>query len=819
MNIKKYSGCRDNRITKREIEHQKMARTIAEEGIVLLHNNGVLPLEIDKNIALYGSGARKTIKGGSGSGDVNERYSVSICEGLENAGFIITSGKWLDEYDTLYENKREEWKNSILDQGNNDTEKIIRTYINTPFKIPYGRLINNQDIAESKTDTAIYVISRTAGEGKDRENVEGDYKLAETERKNIHFLCSSYKNVILIINSGGIVDLSIMDDEPVAGLLYVSQPGMEGGNAIANLLMGKVTPSGKLTDTFAEQFEDYPDFNKFRDTNKNEEYYSEGIFVGYRYFDSFNKEVRYPFGYGLSYTDFKWEVEEIHPLEEAVQISVSVKNIGQRFAGKEILQVYASAPQGKLVKEYQRLVGYEKTNLLLPGEEEMLVFNITYNSLGSYSTKKASWILEKGDYLIRIGNCSKNTDIVLKINMNEDFVVEQDKNLCQMQKEIHEIKLMSGFNIQTDDNAPTIKVDTSLWNTRIIDYNYEETFDKNTDEKVKLLSDEQLASLVIGCSDSNNRDTIGASSRTIPGAAGETNGSFQGTPYNINYIVMADGPAGLRLKKHYQVSQNGEIQKSDILSSIEGGMFAPEKYSKDSTDYYQYCTALPVGTLLAQTYNVKMLEKIGKMISEEMSEFGINVWLAPGINIHRNPLCGRNYEYYSEDPYVSGVTATAITRGVQSNPKHYVAVKHFACNNCENNRKKSDSIISERTLREIYLKGFEYVVKNGKPGLIMSAYNKINGIHAANNYDLCTNILRKEWGFSGVVVSDWTTTYTGGSDAALCISSGNDLIMPGYEEDRIEIIDSLSGKRQIPLKRKELQISVSRIIQLVSKCN
>lgn len=807
----KYSGSLSEKISEREIAGREIARKIAEEGIVLLHNNGVLPIREKSHIALFGAGARKTVKGGSGSGDVNERETVSVYQGLIQKGYYIDSEEWLDDYDRLYEQSRREWKDKILRMGSGDDEKTIQAYVKNPFRFPEYSIAKPGKSKECKT--AIYVISRMAGEGADRKNEPGDYSLTETEKYNLDVLKNAFDDVIIVINSGGMIDLSYMDENKAAAVLLLSQPGMEGGNALAAVISGEVSPSGKLTDSIPYRIEDYVDIQKCRDQEKNLEYYREGIFVGYKYYDRKGIRPKYPFGYGMSYTTFDIRSEACFQRDKKIIMKVWIRNTGKQYAGKEVVQVYAYLPEGKLLKEEKRLVGFQKTALIQPGEESLIELEIDPEYLKSYDEKTAQWIIEKGNYILAVGNSSVNTKKTVNLHFRENIILEQVKNRC-VPKEIVQELFTEGCYDSAENYLPVIEMD------------YEGRAVKKTDSQFQpalfdgicRLTDEKLTHLVIGASREYARGTIGAASYSVPGAAGETTSEFDQEPLHISKMVMADGPAGLRLRKCYYVDSDGEILKTGMLDSIENGIFSTDHKDRDYAVYYQFCTALPVGTMIAQTFNEELTENAGKLISREMEEFGIDIWLAPGMNIHRNIMCGRNFEYYSEDPYITGKMASALVRGVQKNHK-CACIKHFACNNTEYNRKKSDSIINERVLREVYLMAFEMVIKEAAPKLVMSSYNRINGTYAANNRDLCTGILREEWNFDGVVISDWTTTGTGGADAALCIHAGNDLIMPGYESDFQEILESVKRQRAVVIDRRDLQTSAYRVAKLSWDCH
>lgn len=831
-----YSGTKETAITKREMQHRIIAKKSAAEGMVLLQNkNNLLPLQSGKKVALYGGGADKTIKGGTGSGDVNERDSVTIYQGLVNCGFEVTSAGWIAAYNREYDNARQAWKEDILSKAKDaGLNEFFGIYSTTPFFVPGGALVSEEDVKRSETDTAIFVVSRVAGEGSDRFIQQGDYYLLEEERKNLEFICNHYDHVILVINAGGQVDLSFADEfDSLESIIYMVQAGMEGGNALADLISGNETFSGKLTDSWALRYEDYPSAMNYSHNNGNvtDELYEEGIYVGYRYFDAFDIKPQYSFGYGLSYTDFSLSTEKISieadEKTQTITVNAAVKNIGSIYSGKEVVQVYVSCPQGKMQKELRRLCGFEKTKLLAPAEEETLAIAFSAKSMASFDEATNCWILEAGSYGIWVGTSLDTAKLVGSIEINQETVVEQVKAICPMQQEVKEFSPEKEF-IQAfektwmeqleKENLPKIPFAAGR---EIMAEKQESAQLAKAMEIAKQMTEEELIRMVVGevskgqgSSDSN---ALGSAGIMVPGAAGETSSVLDET-YDVPGISMADGPAGLRLKQSYEVSkEDGSIVPANPFAAFEGGYFVEEETHENADTYYQYCTAIPVGALLAQTWNTTLLEEVGEMVGNEMELFRVTWWLAPGMNIHRNPLCGRNFEYYSEDPVVSGVIAAAITRGVQKVGGVGTTIKHFACNNQEDNRMGSNSILSQRALREIYLRGFEIAVKTSQPMAIMTSYNRINGVHAANSYDLCTEAARKEWGFDGIIMTDWTTTSPiGGSESYLCVKAGNDLIMPGTESDYDNIGAALKDGR---LSKEELQACAGRLISIVLQSN
>ena len=820
-----FTGTTENAVTKREIENRKVARRAAAEGMVLLKNEGILPLKERTKIALYGVGASRTIKGGTGSGDVNERETVNIFQGMKNAGFEITTEDWINDYDKQYQAARYAWRDEIEAKAAKLEDQVsgfFNVYSTTPFRMPAGAPITQTD-----ADVAIYILSRVAGEGADRFDKAGDYYLTDEEKKQLADICSMYKHVIVAVNTGGLADLSFMDEyKNIEALLQIVQPGMEAGNAFADIISGKVTPSGKMTDSWAFKYEDYPNSKTFSHNNGNvdKEFYTEGIYVGYRYFDSFDVPVRYGFGYGLSYTTFETKVLHTELKNNKIIVETETTNTGDNYSGKEVVQLYVTCPAGKLEKEYRRLVAFGKTNLLAPGQSEKMALEIGLERLTSYSETEAAWILEKGSYVIWAGNSLEASVPCTVLSLDADLTLTKTQNICPLKEELEEMKqpsekmmkkLIDLLELAEEKALPVIELKAADVETRVVKYQSNaECVPAEAREFVDTLSTEKLVALASGDPGKGQGSNLGSAGISVPGSAGETNSCAleDGVPG----IVLSDGPAGLRLMKHYNVYE-GKIVNKPFKFSLEGGLFCEGEPADPGETWYQYCTAIPVGTLLAQTWDTALIEKIGEMIGGEMEEFSTTLWLAPGMNIHRNPLCGRNFEYYSEDPLVAGKIAAAMTNGVQKVPGCGTTIKHFACNNQEDNRMGSDSILSERTLREIYLKGFEIAVTESQPMSIMTSYNLINGIHAANCEDICTKAARCEWGFEGMIMTDWTTTEKGPDcTASGCMRAGNDLVMPGAFSDRDNLNQELADGT---LSMDDLKACISRLVNIVWQSN
>lgn len=838
-----------------ELAHREVARRAAESGMVLLKNDReVLPISTGTPVALYGAGAVFTIKGGTGSGDVNSRETVSIWRGLKNAGFKVTTEAWLRAYEREYLAARDAWKEEIWsrtrayeDELGNLGTNFFDVYASNPFAIPCGE-IPQAKLEGDDAKTAVFVVSRTAGEGSDRQNREGDYKLTKGETEFLYQVDALYENVVLVLNTGGLVELDFLDSERagnVAAILYIHQPGMEAGNALANVLSGAVNPSAKLTDTWALHYGDYPNAKTFSHMNGNvlREEYAEGIFVGYRYFDTFMKRTRYGFGFGLSYTKFELAPKGIFACGLGTEraglcVKVAVKNVGN-FAGREVVQVYASCPQTELKKEFRRLVGFAKTRLLAPNETEELAVNFPLYALASFNESSATWLLEQGKCILMVGNSLENSEACGTLTAKEDLRFAKLENACAPKGDLAELepgeetlekiraRRQSLLDLCERKGMPDVALCAGDVVCEVPKYGDDESdIPQEVKEFVDALSVEQLIKLTTGDTkkgqgaldeamvagnSKEGESQIGSAGVAVPGSAAET--SDCAAPQGLPSIVLADGPAGLRLNQTYRVLE-GKPLPVPFIAALEGGFLAEGKLAAETRGEvrYQFCTAFPVGTALAQNFDAELLEEVGRAVAEELVEFGVTLWLAPGMNIHRNPLCGRNFEYYSEDPLVSGLCAAAITKGVQSVAGVGTTVKHFACNNQEDNRMHSDSVVSERALREVYLKGFELVVKLAQPLALMTSYNLVNGTHAANSYDLCTKLARREWHFGGVIMTDWTTTMQGSDcTASGCMRAGNDLVMPGAKSDHENLQAELAAGT---LKIEDLKRSVARLVKV-----
>ena len=805
-----HSGNLQQEPSEREIRHRALAGKAAAEGIVLLKNDGVLPLKLSDPIALFGSGADKTVKGGIGSGDVNNRENISIFRGVREAGAAVTSLEWLKDYDRRYDDAREKWKEKILEDAHH-VDNPFDAYAANPFVLPEGRSITEKDLKGACA--ALYVISRISGEGKDRRLAEGDYYLSRREWEDIRYLDQYGIPLILILNAGGPVELTdiLREADNIRAVLNISQPGQEGGTAVADILFGKAVPEGKLTATWAERYEDYPCADSFSYLNGNleKEEYREGIYVGYRYFDSFGVKPLFPFGHGLSYTSFEMKFHEIKAKENALGAEVTVTNTGKSYAGREVVQVYVSLPRTGTEKEYRRLAGFRKTDSLKPGESQNVVVEIRQKQLAVFSEERQAWIVEKGMYGIWIGGSSAEARLCAFVKVPEEVILEETHRICPREEMFAEL-CMNG-------SEKDIRRTPAEKEGQLSVYEFIPRREKQKNYKApaeRRYPVEALIPLLYG-NITSGASTLGSAGIRVPGSAGESTEALE-EKYGIRSLIMADGPAGIRLRQSYQVDRASDtVYGTGVLGSLENGFLEPMELHENADTYFQYCTAFPVGTALAQTWDAELFREFGCAVAEEMEEYHVDLWLAPGMNIQRNPLCGRNFEYFSEDPLLTGVLAAAVTQGVQSRPGCGVTIKHFACNNQEDNRMGVDACISERALREIYLRGFEIAVKESAPAAVMSSYNLLNGVHAANSRDLCTVLAREEWGFQGVIMSDWNTTVPAdGSIPWKCAAAGNDIIMPGNIRDDENIRQAyMRGE----LTEETIRECAGRIIALVDK--
>ena len=748
-------------------EHTNLALKVASEGAVLLKNEGALPLKPNSKVALFGVGSIDYIAGGGGSGFVYSKYIKDIKEGFENNGIELFEDSLKFYYDYALPK---------LDQLN------IGTYLFEP-EVPQELV----DKASDFCDTAVITLHNFSGENYDRKPEEGQFYITKNDKKLIEQATSVFKNTIIVLNNSGIMDLSfIAENYKITGAILGGFGGMEGAQAIADILLGKVNPCGKLVDTYAKGHLSYPSANTYHESGIMENHkdigpdrgikndyvcYYEDIYVGYRYFATIpgkNEDVIYPFGFGLSYTDF--DIKFVSAKEENgnFEIKAMVKNIG-KTAGKEVLQLYLEAPQGKLGKSKISLVAFAKTKLLAINEEQELTLKFTEYDIASYDDlgkiKKSAYVLEKGEYKFLLGNSSANLEAIdYTYSLEDDKVIKELTQKCPPNS-LSKRLLSDGSYEELPSfpiNEPEIKVEKNPYEPftpeKIIKFEEVLNGEVPLDKFIAQLEINDLIYLLDGCSCTGLSRTAG----------------FGGlNKYGIPALMTVDGPAGVNV---YPTSGIGT-------------------------------TFFPCSTVLASTWNLELAFEVGRVGATEAKECGLAFWLTPGINIHRTPMCGRNFEYYSEDPLITGKFASSYVKGIQSMGVA-PSVKHFACNNSERNRYYSDSCVSERALREIYLKGFEICVKEANPLTIMSSYNILNGVRCCESYELITEILRDEWGFDGLVTSDWDVPCT----QYKLVLSGNDIKMPyGFANEIHKALEE--GK----ITRDHLEVCVKHILKVILK--
>lgn len=797
----------NNDLSERERRHLSLLYPYLSECTLFLARDDSFPLKNPCSIVCYGRGVRHTIKGGSGSGDVNARFFVTIEEGLEKAGFTIANKEQLDIFDKEYIEQRKVWIKKIKSDAKK--ERILAPIYAIGKSL--SEVAYDVPVIEGK-DAAIYVVSRYSGEGSDREVVKGDILLTDYEIKTIKELNTKYKKFMLVINAGGIVDLSPVQE--VRNILVLSELGTQIGDVFSDILLGKSNPSGKLAATWAN-IRDYPYSTEipYDDTP-----YNEGIFVGYRFFDTFKKKPLYPFGYGLSYTDFKLDNFKVSQKGNNFSITLDIHNIG-KIKGKEVVQVYVTPLIGNINTPYQELVGFNKSKDIEPGKSEKVTVDFSLKYIAKYDENYSNYYLPKGAYIVRIGNSSINTVEVAVINVKEDIIIKKCvkifKNVAN--KELYYFNKgekpsdLPEFNLKQSDFSIVVGKEKEL----IIP------------EDIKNLGIEELATINNGLVESQSKLSFaGETSITAPGAAGEISNVF--TKYFKRKVVMADGPAGIRLTPRYYKKKEKIVKleyNAFLISAIE---FFPRPFKwlinkiinkkfhsdKNQEIFYQYCTALPVSTAIAQSFDTRLALTCGDIVGSEMEEFHIDLWLAPAMNIQRTIMCGRN-EYFSEDPYLSGVMASYLTRAVQSHKGKGVTLKHFAANNQETRRTTSNSVVNESTLREIYLRGFEICLDEAHPQAVMSSYNLINGVHASENYELIHDYLFVENSYEGVVMTDWVfrgaqikdTKYSI-SDSPAVYKTHTSLFMPG---SRYHIKQIIKDVRSHPENRVILEKNATRL--------
>ncbi len=823
-----------------------LAKTLAEEGIVMLKNeNRLLPLKPGTPVAVFGRAQLQTLIGGSGSGASSSREATILLEEVKRAGLIpaeVVESYYRGEVSRILEEEPGIEEARAKFEGLISSGMIYEVF--GRYTCPAPEFALSKELVEGVDHgtTALCILGRGSGGEECDRRVEEDYYLTKSEREMVELVARHFTKVVLILNVNGFIDLSWRKEYPsIQAVLYMGTAGEQGAAALAGLLVGRGTPSGKLPATMALSYEDYsssPYFatNKdrpetipvYRDYGLSAEengssgfekspvaLYQEGIYVGYRYFDTFHREVLYPFGYGLSYAQFRMEYLSSKVENESLALSVKVTNTSGEYSGKEVVQVYISAPEGKIEKPYQELIVYEKTALLAPGESEVLQLRLPFAELAVYEEETASYKIEEGDYYIRVGNSSRDTQMIGKIGVPATIIAASYKNRLRINPaNRNKLKfLRRGEQTPGQDGKET-----------------------KTRERARLLC--TLNPSMISCK--TQKEASGLTS--VPAIAGTLFDVKEGKLPMENFVaqfsaeelaVLVNGygpglPFG-GLGGNYPATiayESGDEIASCTHPSGMAGYVSPAltRYGIPSVHYKDgpagvQMIAWPTGMSMACTFNQRLLYEFGHACGTEAELLQVDSWLAPGVNIQRSPIGGRNFEYYSEDPRHTGFCGLAITLGVEENNKVTACPKHFALNEQETYRRGSvkkswdalDSIVEERAAREIYLKPFEMIVRGSRVSTIMTSFNKINGIFAAGNKELCIGILREEWGYKGIVVTDWgdMDIVVDGADA---VAAGNDIIMPGGPP---VIRQVLEGYQEGRCSLEDLRKAVSNLLYFV----
>ncbi|MFA6937587.1 MAG: glycoside hydrolase family 3 C-terminal domain-containing protein [Treponema sp.] len=718
------------------MENNKFAEKIREaasEGAVLIKNeNNVLPFTDSDTVSIFGRAQIDYYKSGTGSGgSVHVLYSTNLLDGMlrkKSSGHNPLINKELARVYT-------DWiKQNPFDNGGGGW--AAEPWCQKEMEVSSELATNSASVSTK----AVYVVGRTAGEEQDNKMEEGSFLLTKTEREALIKICGAFEKVVVVLNVSNIIDMSWVESPEfnghISSVIYTWHGGMEGGNAAADVLCGVTSPSGKLTDTIAHSIEDYPSTANFGGAEKN--IYAEDIYVGYRYFETFVPEkIQYPFGYGLSYASFEVDFIKANDKKGIINVTVDVKNTSKDFSGKEVVQLYFEAPQGKLGKPTRALCAFAKTKLLAPKEKEKITLSFPLSSMASYDDSGATgnkncFVLEAGEYRFYLGTDSHSAKQILideknSVNVISTLVVEKLEQAAAPSEAFKRMKPMSkkadGTYALGYENVPLSEIDLSkrikenlpkeISYTGDVGIKFKDVQKKpaKLDPFIAQLNAEELATLVRGegmCSD-----------KVTPGIAAAFGGLSEALyNYGIPVAGVSDGPSGIRMDNGKEAS------------------------------------LMPIGTLLACTWNTELVSELYICEGKELASNQIDSLLGPGMNIHRNPLNGRNFEYYSEDPLVTGAMASAVVYGLRHGGASGT-IKHFATNNQETKRHIVNAIVSERALREIYLRGFERAVKQGKANSIMTTYTPLNGHWTGSNYDLVNTILHKEWDFTGLVMTDW----------------------------------------------------------------
>ena len=765
-------------------EMSDACRRAGAEGTVLLKNDGVLPLRKTGSTAFFGRVQRDYFYVGYGSGgDVNPDYLVSPMDALEARGDIA--------YDKALADRYRLWCQANVPP--------VMDWAQWPTCHPEMELSEEAvQAAAQRNDAAVVILGRAMGEAMDNRPEPGGYYLTEAEKALLDQVTAAFRKVCVVVDGGNIMDLSWVEEYPIGALVYAFQGGMESGNALIDVLYGDAQPGGRLTDTVPRHYEDAPTYGHFGGRDFNE--YREDIYVGYRYYETFAQDkVLYPFGFGLSYTTFRVE-SAAAAWHTSWDLRIQVTNTGSR-PGRQVVQVYVEAPQGKLGKAARVLADYWKTPELAPGQSAAVSLWIDLESLASFDDSGVTghpyaYVLEAGAYRLYVGTDVRSAGLAGRLFLEEQVLTAQLESQCSPTQDFPRLhpkeeggRLVPGF--EPVPRAESRRKDQVLENlpepipfTGDLGISFRDVC-KGThgmDDFIGQLTAEELNAL---CKGEGQMDSpLGTKGNA--GMLGGTTRSLRDK--GVPTLTTTDGPSGIRV--------------------------------------CCYTALLPCGTALASSWDVKAVEALGHLFGQEMVRKGSDILLGPGLNIHRDPLCGRNFEYYSEDPLLSGTVAAAMVRGIQSVPGRSACVKHFACNNQEENRNRNDSRLSQRALREIYLRSFEICLRDAAPLCLMSSYNQINGIWGHYQYELVTGILRREWGYEGLVMTDWWMQPSADPDFpalwndAYRLRAQVDVLMPGsnaFGDPTMDPSALESLKKETGLTLGEMQRSAKNVLKLCAR--
>ncbi len=765
-------------------EMSDACRRAGAEGTILLKNDGVLPLSKTGSTAFFGRVQRDYFYVGYGSGgDVNPDYLVSPMDALEARGDIA--------YDKALADRYRLWCQANLPP--------VADWAQWPTCHPEMPLREEAvQAAAQRNDAAVVILGRAMGEAMDNRPEPGGYYLTEAEKALLAQVTAAFRKVCVVVDAGNIMDLSWVEEYPIGALVYAFQGGMESGNALIDVLYGDAQPGGRLTDTVPRHYEDAPTYGHFGGRDFNE--YREDIYVGYRYYETFAQDkVLYPFGFGLSYTSFRVE-SAAAAWHTSWDLRIQVTNTGSR-PGRQVVQVYVEAPQGKLGKAARVLADYWKTPELAPGQSAAVSLWIDLESLASFDDSGVTghpyaYVLEAGAYRLYVGTDVRSAGLAGRLFLEEQVLTAQLESQCSPTQDFPRLhpkeeggRLVPGF--EPVPRAESRRKDQVL---------------ENLPETIPFTGD------------------LGISFRDVcKGTHGMEDFIAQLTPEELNALCKGEG----QMDSPLGTKGNAGMLGGTTRSLRDKGV--PTLTTTDGPSGIRVCcytALLPCGTALASSWDVKAVEALGHLFGQEMVRKGSDILLGPGLNIHRDPLCGRNFEYYSEDPLLSGTVAAAMVRGIQSVPGRSACVKHFACNNQEENRNRNDSRLSQRALREIYLRGFEICLRDAAPLCLMTSYNQINGIWGHYQYELVTGILRREWGYDGLVMTDWWMQPCTDPDFpalwndAYRLRAQVDVLMPGsnaFGDPTMDPSALESLKKEKGLTLGEMQRSAKNVLKLCAR--